>query len=77
MLKKIIKTHTARLDYVDSYQAYFFTKSLRQETAKDGWSLVKENRALNENKKIYVALKVLVRNQEASLGHRLLCKRNV
>ena len=42
MLKRIIKTHTTRLDFCLYYRAYFFffTKRYRLRTAKDGWSLV-------------------------------------
>ena len=40
MLKRIIKTHTARLDFCLYYRAYFFLrKAIILQTAKDGWSL--------------------------------------
>ena len=40
MLKKIIKTHTARLDFVDTIKPTFFYETLSPRTAKDGWPLV-------------------------------------
>ena len=42
MLKKIIKTHTARLDFIDIIKPTFLHNAYRLRTAKDGWSLVLE-----------------------------------
>ena len=36
MLKKVIKTHTARLDFVDISGLLFFTKGYRLQTRKTG-----------------------------------------
>ena len=43
MLKKIIKTHTARLDFVDFIKITFFKKRYRLRTVKDGFSLIALN----------------------------------
>ena len=36
MLKKIIKTHTAKLDFVDIIMPTFLRNAYRSQTAKDG-----------------------------------------